>query len=171
MKTKKNILITIFSLIFFGVVYFSFINKNEKSTLSKNINTKKKLSHKTIQRSIASVKPQLVKQKNKKKTLPSKAKDWKVKAISQLRKVWDSEFTVERKSSKKYKKHGRVLDVEHIIVRLVSKEGLPSSFEAYIDSHTGRILQSWNKTRYELNKPLSFSTEGLSFTSIPVNKK
>jgi Zn-dependent metalloprotease len=110
--------------------------------------------------------------------LPFKAankvdKKWKAKALSNLSKVWigDKGIEIEHKDSAVFIKNGIAKNVEHVLVSLVHNNGNPSSFEAYIDSQTGKIIKTWNKTRYESRKPLSVDPTPLGFTGLTVKKQ
>lgn len=48
-------------------------------------------------------------------------------------------------------------------ISLVDKNGKKSNFHALIDSKTGAILKTWNKTQYEKRKPILLSGEGQEF--------
>jgi Zn-dependent metalloprotease len=100
-------------------------------------------------------------------------KKWKSKALSNLSKVWigDKGIDIEHKNSAVFIKNGIAKNVEHVIVSLVHNNGNPSSFEAYIDSQTGKIVKSWNKTRYESRKPLKVDPTPLGFTGLTVKKQ
>ncbi len=67
---------------------------------------------------------------------------------------------VEHKKSliKVHFDQGRYL--EHIVVSNVDEKGNPFSFEALIDSETGTMVRSWNKTRYEFNRSPKIDTRG-----------
>ena len=42
--------------------------------------------------------------------------------------------------------------MEHLVVSYQGQKG-PFSFEVMIDSQTGSVIHTWNKTHYELHKP------------------
>ena len=52
-------------------------------------------------------------------------------------------------------KFGRYL--EHVLVSYIKPDGEPYSFEAYIDSQTAQVVQSWNKTHYEFRTPAALT--------------
>ena len=50
---------------------------------------------------------------------------------------------------------GRYL--EHVLVQMTKPNGSPYSYEALIDSETGSMVRSWNKTRYEFKEKLKLN--------------
>ena len=83
--------------------------------------------------------------------------DWKQKFLNTL-KVQNSDIAMnavkikhKRSIIKKENKTSR--NLEHIVVRLKLANGNPFSYEALVDSETGTMIRSWNKTRYERREP------------------
>jgi hypothetical protein len=108
------------------------------------------------------------------------SKNWKEKAYQNLSKVWSSsqktfqkKTPIEIKSLKSaiFVKNGIGKNIEHVLVNLINDKGLPASFEAYIDSENGKIVQSWNKTRYEYREGFSISPTGREFIGLSVKKQ
>jgi hypothetical protein len=54
----------------------------------------------------------------------------------------------ERKITKK----GKTKSYSFVKVEITSPEGVKSYFNAQVDSQTGSMVQSWNKTRHEMKK-------------------
>ncbi len=84
------------------------------------------------------------------------SKDWQDKYKKNFMRMTFEEklkdFTIEKKRSiiKVQNKIGRYL--EHVVVRYVRPDGKPFAFEALVDSETGSLVQTWNRTRYEFKK-------------------
>lgn len=57
-------------------------------------------------------------------------------------------------------KNNTARNLEHIKVSYLQENGDPFSFEALVDSETGSLVRSWNKTRYEFKKSISFNPKG-----------
>lgn len=57
-------------------------------------------------------------------------------------------------------KNNTARNLEHIKVSYLQENGDPFSFEALVDSETGSLIRSWNKTRYEFKKSISFNPKG-----------
>ncbi len=45
--------------------------------------------------------------------------------------------------------------LEHVLVSFKNQAGKPFSFEAYIDSETGHVVHTWNRTRHEFKQSLN----------------
>lgn len=56
---------------------------------------------------------------------------------------------VKRESSALIKHKGRNLLVEHVLVKLKSPEGRHYGYNAYVDSSSGKIIHTWNRTIHE----------------------
>ncbi len=182
MEHKKHILLIGSCLVALLILTNQEFEPKIKSPLSQ----KKSLS-KGVSRAIASVKKvdvqiPLIKEPVRKiigrKDLPFNVvnkidKKWKDKAVSNLSRVWisDKEIEIEHKESAVFIKNGVAKNVEHVLVSLVHNDGNPSSFEAYIDSQTGKIIRSWNKTRYESRKPLKVDPTPIGFKALPIKKQ
>ena len=80
---------------------------------------------------------------------------WLTNLEKNLVNILPNSLKLKRKRSliKKENKSSRRL--EHVIVRYQSPSGNPFTFEALIDSETGVMVQSWNKTRYEKRLPIA----------------
>lgn len=63
-------------------------------------------------------------------------------------------FKVKLKRSIIKLKEHTAQNLEHVLVSYTKPNGHPFSFEAMIDSETGSLIRTWNKTRYEFKKPL-----------------
>ncbi len=66
---------------------------------------------------------------------------------------------VKRESSAIIKHKGKNLLVEHVMVKLKSPEGRHYGYNAYVDSASGQVLHTWNRTIHEQlgRKSLRFS--------------
>lgn len=102
-------------------------------------------------------------------------KDWKKLATKKLEFTWGHKAgrLIEITNIKPaiYVKHGIAKNVEHVRIALTNEKGKRSGYEAYINSETGSIIQTWNRTRYEFNKPLSASGKGKGFKGNTLNYK
>ena len=113
---------------------------------------------------------------SKKYTLVNKInKDWKKLATKKLVFTWGHKIgrIIEIDSIKPaiYVKHGIGKNVEHVRISLTDENGKYSGYEAYIDSESGSIIQTWNRTRYEINKRVSTNAKGKGFVGNTLNYK
>lgn len=67
------------------------------------------------------------------------------------------DFKVELKRSIVLVKNNIGKHLEHVVVSYTNPEGRPFSFEAHINSQTGQVEQTWNKTHHEFRKPAQIS--------------
>lgn len=88
-----------------------------------------------------------------------RADDWQAKfeqSFEESRSLLGfNSFQIKHKRSVLKKENKSLRHFEHIVVRYKLPNGNPFSFEALIDSETGTMVQSWNKTRYERREPTS----------------
>lgn len=149
--------------------------------LQKNKADQRKI-HGKNNRTPASIKPFVLQKRTRKiigakkfKLINSISSDWKDKAVKKLSHVWHSSHSnsLEIKSIKSaiFVKNGIGKNVEHVLISITNDKGLPASFEAYIDSESGKIVQSWNKTRYEYRDTFSVSPQGREFRGIELKKQ
>ncbi len=98
---------------------------------------------------------------------------WKSLAQKNIKNVWfgQNEIQIKEISKAIIIKHGIGRNVEHVKVSLINNKGLPASFDAYIDSENGTIINSWNKTRYELRTPLKINSKATAFVGNTVKKQ
>lgn len=95
----------------------------------------------------------------------SVSKDWKTNYAKHFnrmlygQKVQDFKVKVKRSVVQVKNSIGR--NLEHVIVSYKKPNGDPFAFEALIDSETGMMVQSWNKTRYEFKRP--YKIEGSKY--------
>jgi hypothetical protein len=113
---------------------------------------------------------------SRKYTLVNKInKDWKKLATKKLVFTWGHKIgrIIEIDSIKPaiYVKHGIGKNVEHVRIGLTDENGKHSGYEAYIDSESGSIIQTWNRTRYEINKRVSANAKGKGFVGNALNYK
>lgn len=85
--------------------------------------------------------------------------DWEKKFVTNfktnLEDFLPSSFKIKHKRSIVKKENRSSRKLEHIIVRYQRTDGTPYTFEALVDSQTGSMVQSWNKTRYEQRLPIA----------------
>ncbi|MAZ48502.1 MAG: hypothetical protein CME65_08060 [Halobacteriovoraceae bacterium] len=189
-KRTKNILkysaFIMLAVVFVGVGYFlsQDLAKRNKIETTKSSTTKTK----TIDRIPSSIKssktsPTIPKNdniigkrvligdkfsdKSKLKFINSVNPDWQkiyTKKLLRLGKAKPvSELKIDHQKSLIQVKKNSARNLEHIKVSYLDESGNPFAFEALVDSHTGSLVRSWNQTRYEFKKPLSFSAEGTAF--------
>lgn len=70
-----------------------------------------------------------------------------------------SNFKVKVKKSIVKVKGNIGRNLEHVIISYKKPNGQPFSFEALIDSESGHLVQTWNKTQYEFKKPFKVKAE------------
>jgi hypothetical protein len=197
MKKKNNkLLILSFSMIILTVTMTYQYFKNEQIKLtkheSKKDNERKKLHEahdtKTItvkeppkaERKVAAVMPAqihhdriVVGNIDAKNTFPIANqinKDWKKLATKRLQEFVpkSSTFSIEPVKSAVFVKHQIGRYVEHVIIEIKKPDGLVSSFDAYIDSQSGTIVQTWNRTKFEIRPDYQLEATGLDFHSEPL---
>jgi len=186
---KYLFFILICTFLFPGILYLLYSNslENEQKTTKTSVQTKvieKKLSKKsekvedknisTPKRDIASIKPknifnqrEVIGSYNRHEPLKfanAISKDWKDKFQSNLVRNLKTEdykdINIELKNSLiKVNKNVGVF-IEHILVTIHRPDGSPFSYEAHIDSQTGSMIQSWNKTKYEFKNKLKLNPTG-----------
>tara|TARA_Y100000768_G_C23991373_1_gene693800 strand:+ start:1452 stop:2072 length:621 start_codon:yes stop_codon:yes gene_type:complete len=76
-----------------------------------------------------------------------------------------SGLEIKKKKSVLKVKDGIARYLEHIVVNYDNGKSLPLSFEAYIDSQTGQMVQSWNQTHIEFKKPIKLQASNRRFRS------
>jgi hypothetical protein len=181
MKNNKKIILSLFTIA--GVLSFLFISPKEKRSTkivkSKEVknNTKSKDINSST-RSIASVPPVKRPSPSIKRvytgsfsnladiTLTNKVnKNWKklyksnFLRMASVKKV--KGLKIELKKSMVQVKNNIGRNLEHVVVSYIKPNGQPFSFEAIIDSETGHLVQTWNKTHYEFKKP--FKIQGAKY--------
>lgn len=145
------------------VISLKDINIKKKSGMRKPASVSLNLNNKTIKRRyIGSSIP-----KDKIVLLNSESKDWRKKykhnflRMVKEDKVKDFKITLKESLIKVTRNSGRY--IEHVIISYKKPNGDPFSFEAYIDSESGRVIQSWNQTRYEFKNPTVFKATGYKY--------
>jgi hypothetical protein len=198
-NNKSPIIISFFAVMILSV--FILVDyKNETGTLTESKTIKKLNSISQISkpsRSIASIKDIKTKSSLKKIVLkdikiePKRkvvgansknynlvnkiSKDWKGLATKRLKFTWGHKagriIQIDTIKSIIYVKHGLGKNAEHVRITLTDENGKHSGYEAYINSESGSIIQTWNRTRYEINKQLSASSKGQEFVGNSLNYK
>lgn len=165
-SNKKRILIT-FCL---GALGFLIINPTTEQTPLHNT---VKIKTKTPSRAPASIKPAEVKREVIGEA-PAKIDQINIsnKINDKWKKLYESNFlrmvkghevkdlNIELKRSLLQIKKGSGQNLEHIKVSYTRPDGKPFSFEALVDSETGRTVRTWNQTRYEFKKPVKLNATG-----------
>jgi hypothetical protein len=194
MKKNKNKLFLIIPMIVLAAFFWVTKTDQEKTIITdSNIQKKqtpsafsrpdlnsikavKKTKKKVIARSIASV-PRI---KALRKVIGSKlpidqihisntvSSNWKAKYTSNFKRMVNTDdiinFEVKNQKSVVLVKRNHGINVEHVIVSYKTTGGVPFSFEAYINSETGQMVQSWNKTRLEIRRSIKLSPVGKEFS-------
>lgn len=95
------------------------------------------------------------------------SKDWKKKYINNFMRMSGAKeiknFEVIQKKSILKVKNNIGKNLEHILVSFNKPNGQEFSFEALIDSQTGQLVRSWNKTHYEKEHPFLLNPAGKEF--------
>lgn len=181
---KTKFLLLCFSLTLFFLINPSQTSKKEtamtqeshqKEQIAKS--TKQKDQMKRSPASIKKVTAPLYQKKNTNPIVDTREYIGKFKDISQLKFVnkisldWEDRykarffnnipedqkiknFKIEKKKSIVKVKNNSARNLEHIIVSFNKADGSPFAFEAMIDSDTGSMLHSWNKTHSENKNPV-----------------
>ena len=181
--TKKIIILSSFALLL-TAVWNTHNNSSTKKEVAKEdfIEAKKVTSKdskdfttkKSSQRSIAAINPKKSKDQRKRigglvnqpiiNTINAPKKTWKTKYKENFFRMGHNaqikNFEIKHKKSATLVKRNIAKNVEHILVSYNLPNGDAYSFEAYIDSQTGQLVQAWNKTRPEFKKGLNLSGQG-----------
>ena len=75
--------------------------------------------------------------------------DWKERVETSLRaQSGDSlkSIKIQKENSLVWMKDGNPIHVESVIITLTSQQSAESSFTAMVDSQTGKVLESWDRT-------------------------
>jgi hypothetical protein len=75
--------------------------------------------------------------------------DWKERLETSLRaQSGDSlkSIKIQKENSMVWMKDGNPIHVESVIITLTSQQAAESSFRAMVDSQTGKVLESWDRT-------------------------
>lgn len=99
------------------------------------------------------------------------SKDWKEKAYKRLNDMITDETKLEIRTVKPvvFIQHGMGKYAEHVKVVLQRKNGLRSAYDAYIDSQSGAIIRTWNRTKFEIKPTVYVQSHGNEFTGVPLN--
>ncbi len=185
MKNKKKEFLIALSLIIGIAVFLLVNPASKKIITSKNQAEKKKVSNSIVgkkdyktsinstSRAISSIpnSPTKTKKENKRIYLGkvknlndlylanSVSDNWKEKYRKHFFKLVPTnqvkDFNVELKRSVIKVKDNIGKHLEHVLVSFKNQAGKPFSFEAYIDSETGHVVHSWNRTRHEIKQSLN----------------
>lgn len=177
--------------------YFKNVQLNHQQLVKQNTQFEKKQNHskdakqnKDIspepKRSIASIpngssvikkyqNRKIVGSFNVKKDFPISNKidiNWKKKAVKKLTSFLsdDTKLKVELVKPAIFVKHNIGRYVEHVKIILRKDSGLVSAYEAYVDSQSGNVIRTWNRTKIERNPATKVSAEGKGVYSLPLNK-
>lgn len=165
--------VSMLSAAFFLLVMTADSDLLPKKVIRSNASVKKVSSHKKtspimLNRGIAAISPNKANiapqyigfSKDDLKKYPQsnkRASNWKEKFIKTLKvdnqNLSGNTLKIKHKRSIVKKENKSSRNLEHIVVRLKLANGNPFSYEALVDSETGAMIQSWNKTRYEHREP------------------
>lgn len=162
---------------------FREIAKNEKNIKSNSKDIKR--MDKVQKRKIASIPKssvitkfqnrQIVGSLNQQKDFPINNKvnkEWKKLAYNRLNKMTDKKIKIEIRPVAPilFVKHNMGRYVEHVKVILKKENGLRSAYDAYVDSQSGAIVRTWNRTKFEVKPKLRIQSQGNEFVGLPLNK-
>ena len=168
MKKKNHNKKPIIIISLIGLLSFFIVAPKNQPTKQITKKEKHKNSSQKVSRSIASIPTSKQNNRiivgNKKNinnvNLINKVnKNWKnifannFKRMTNLKEIKNLEIELKKSIIKIQNNSGR--NIEHVLVRYMKPNGMPMSFEAYIDSETGQTIQTWNKTHYDFKKPLT----------------
>lgn len=178
-KNKKSILV----LFTVGVLCFLIINPSEER--KSPVVVKKAKPQPKIKRAPASIKPEKAAKKPASVPIPPSrevvgepimntatlkksnkvSEDWKEKYTKNFLRMLPKDqalkdFKIKVKKSLLKVKNNVGRNMEHIVVSYKKPNGYPFSFEALVDSETGAVIQTWNKTRYEFNDTVKLNPAG-----------
>lgn len=169
-KIKKNFALA-FVFTFVGIIYFKAHNSNlapasgqVAATASPSAvqNNEDALAEKKAPaRSIASIPANIPTPASSAKN-PIRAalnkdtnqeeKEWKEKLKTRLKKSLASlglEPKIKELGSRSIMRGNKSVSAEHVMVSIDKGKGYVSTYEALVDPDSGRVLQTWNKTRFE----------------------
>ena len=93
-----------------------------------------------------------------------KNEDWKIELRNRLLDSLDNkpELTIKKEKSLIKVKRNKAMYIEQAQIIIDHEDGRQDSFRAHIDSETGKILRSWDRTIHEnfVKKPRKFSPSG-----------
>lgn len=100
-------------------------------------------------------------------------KDWKKLALNRLNKMVGQNIKLEIQNVKPvlFIKHNMGKYAEHVKIILKKESGLKSAYDAYVDSQTGAIIRTWNRTKFEIKPKFLLKSHGNEFVSIPIKTK
>lgn len=100
-------------------------------------------------------------------------KDWKTLAIKKLSHSIEDGTKIEIQLVKPalYVKHNIGRYVEHVKISFKKPSGLKSGYDAYIDSQTGHVVQTWNQTQFEIVPKYTLKSHGNEFIGVPLKKQ
>lgn len=101
------------------------------------------------------------------------SKDWKELAVKKLQNMIHDKTQLEIREVKPviFVKHNIGKYAEHVKVILKKESGLTSSYDAYIDTQSGNIIRTWNRTKFEIKPKVSLQAQGNEFFTEPLKKK
>lgn len=100
-------------------------------------------------------------------------KEWKQLAFNKLNRYLkdDTKMTIEPVKSAIFVKHNIGRYVEHVKIIFKKENGLVSAYDAYIDSQSGNVIRTWNRTKIEYRDNYKFSSKGKGVFSLPLEKQ
>lgn len=157
MKKKTQIGLPLFLLLVIGHYYLSVQQrktdkKNEEQKASTTASEKREPLGASM-RSPASIAPSsLAQDKPQNNDKSSSAPKWKKRLINDLTRNLSSlhtEIDIQDLGERSLNSNGEKRRVRHVQISLTAAGEQRSSFEAYVNAQTGKIYQTWNRTRYE----------------------
>lgn len=90
------------------------------------------------------------------------SKDWKTKLSKELLRYQklDTKVVIKPHKSLIILKDKKGLHVEEVIISFINKSGLMNGFSALVDSESGKILKTWNRTTWLIKNKNSIQYQG-----------
>lgn len=97
-------------------------------------------------------------------------KEWEKLAYKRLTAMIEPGVKLEIKKVKPvlFVQHDIGTYVEHVKIVLKKKNGLKSAYDAYINSQTGGVIRTWNRTKFEIRPKAFLKAQGNEFIGTPL---
>ena len=82
----------------------------------------------------------------------------------------DTKLKIEHVKPAIFVKHNIGRYVEHVKIILKKDNGLVSAYDAYIDSQSGNIIRTWNRTEIEFKPDFKLNAQGKGYIGLPIQK-
>ena len=97
-------------------------------------------------------------------------KEWKKLAYKKLTAMIHPDVKLEIREVKPvlFVQHDIGTYVEHVKIILRKKTGLKSAYDAYVNSQSGAIIRTWNRTKFEIKPKPFLKAKGNEFVGTPL---